>query len=91
MNHPKSIRRAVRLAAVAALLLGPAVGAMAQYKIVSPDGKVTYTDKPPAGAEVRPSDGSAGSSDSAAGLPYATRQALAKYPVTLYASRDCPP
>jgi len=91
MNHLKSTRRIARLAAVAALLAGAAAGAMAQYKIVGPDGKVTYTDKPPAGADVRPSSGSTGSADDAAGLPYATRQALAKYPVTLYSARDCPP
>jgi len=91
MNHLKSTRRVLRLATVAALLAGAGVAAMAQYKIVGPDGKVTYTDKPPAGADVRPSKDSAGSSDTAAGLPYATRQALAKYPVTLYSTRDCPP
>jgi glutaredoxin len=91
MNHLKSTREVARRAAVAALLAGAAVGAIAQYKIVGPDGKVTYTDKPPAGADARPSNGSGGSSDAAAGLPYATRQALAKYPVTLYSTRDCPP
>ena len=39
--------RLARLAAVALLLGGVTVGALAQYKIVGPDGKITYTDKPP--------------------------------------------
>jgi glutaredoxin len=56
--------RLARLAAVAALLGGTTVGALAQYKIVGPDGKVTYTDE--------------------------TRQAMARYPVTLYSTKSCP-
>ena len=37
--------RLARLASVALLLGGVAAGAMAQtYKVVGPDGKVTYTD-----------------------------------------------
>ena len=80
--------RLARLAAVAMLLGGSAVGALAQYKIVGPDGKVTYTDKPPAAQDIRPSKDSA--TPSAAGMPYETRQAMAKYPVTLYSTKSCP-
>ena len=80
---------AARLTALALLLCGAAFGAMAQYKIVSPDGHVTYTDKPPTPSDVR-SNGNSGSS-SGSGLPFETRQASAKYPVTLYTTKGCSP
>ena len=80
--------RLARFAAVAMLLGGVTVGALAQYKIVGPDGKVTYTDKPPTAQDIRPSKaGDAPSSN--AGLPFETRQAMAKYPVTLYSTKSC--
>ena len=84
---PRPIRLA-RLAAVALLLGGTAVAALAQYKIVGPDGKVTYTDKPPTASDIRPTKGTAAPSGSA-GLPYETRQAMSKYPVTLYSTKSC--
>jgi glutaredoxin len=79
--------RLARLAAVAMLLGGVTVGALAQYKIVGPDGKVTYTDKPPTTQDIRPSNGTAAPSN--AGMPFETRQAMAKYPVTLYSAKSC--
>ena len=80
--------RIARLAAVATLLVGVTVGALAQYKIVGPDGKVTYTDKPPTAQDIRPDKGAA--APAAGGMPYETRQAMAKYPVTLYSTKSCP-
>lgn len=82
--------RFARLAAVAALLGSAAVGALAQYKIVGPDGQVTYTDKPPSQADVRLAK-DAPAASTTGGLPYETRQAMARYPVTLYASKSCAP
>jgi glutaredoxin len=81
--------RLARLAAVAMLLGGVTVGALAQYKVVGPDGKVTYTDKPPSAQDIRPSKGGDAPSSSA-GMPFETRQAMAKYPVTLYSTKSCP-
>jgi glutaredoxin len=81
----------IRLAAVAMLLGAGATGAMAQYKIVGPDGTVTYTDKPPTPADIRPAAGNGSSGGAAGSLPYETRQASAKYPVTLYAAKSCEP
>jgi glutaredoxin len=81
--------RLARLGAVALLLGGVTVGALAQYKIVGPDGKVTYTDKPPTASDIRPSKGTPAPAGSA-GLPYETRTAMGKYPVTLYATKACP-
>jgi len=81
--------RLVRLAAVAMLLGGAAVGALAQYKIVGPDGKVTYTDKPPTPQDIRPGTGTSAQSGTG-GLPFETRQAMTKYPVTLFTTKNCP-
>ena len=81
-----------RLATLALLLGAAAVGVMAQtYKVVGPDGKVTYTDKPPAAADIKaPPGGSATATSGSGNLPYETRQAMGKYPVTLYATKACP-
>ena len=86
--------RLARLATLALLLGGAAAGAMAQtYKVVGPDGKITYTDKPPTASAIKAPDGSAGDSSAApaGGFPFETRQAMAKYPVTLYAAKNCSP
>ena len=72
------------------LLLWLAASASAQYKVVGPDGRITYTDRPPAGAVARPL-GAASPSTPAAELPYTLRQAAARYPATLYAAPDCAP
>ncbi len=82
--------RLARLATVALLLGGAAVGALAQYKIVGPDGKVTYTDKPPTAADIKAPAKGMPVAPGTAGIPYETRQAMTKYPVTLYTTRNCP-
>ncbi|MGM9489517.1 glutaredoxin family protein [Ideonella sp. YS5] len=82
------------LLATAALLVlsGPA---HAVYKVVGPDGKVTYTDTPPvdSSAKVKPVAVGAGGggAPSLVGLPFEVQQAAGKYPVTLYTSKDCGP
>ncbi len=83
------------LAVLAALTLGSAP-AVAQYKVVAPDGSVTYTDRPPpptANVSVtalgRNAAAPAGGGDPS--LPLELRQAAARYPVTLYTTPDCPP
>jgi len=64
--------------------------AMALYKVVGPDGKVSYTDRPPAD---QPSQSlkTNGSMADTASLPFELRQAASRYPVTLYTSSDCAP
>lgn len=69
------------------LLTGPAA---AQYKVVGPDGRITYTDRPPAGAVARPL-GAGPAATPAAELPYALRQASTRYPATLYTAPHCSP
>ena len=64
----------------------------AQYKVVGPDGTVTYTDRPPAEAKAQavPISGVGGRVD-AANLPAALRPIAGRYPVTLYTSPGCAP
>lgn len=73
-----------------------AVGAQAQtvYRIVGPDGKVTFSDKPPASAEQgKVATTGVGASVGASGvaLPFELHQITSKYPVTLYTGPDCGP
>lgn len=78
-----------------ALAVGLAVApAFALYKVVGPDGKVTYTDRPPTAAEgrVSPISGLTGSPESAPALPAELREAASRYPVTLYTlANGCEP
>ena len=78
--------------------VGIAGAALAQYKVVGPDGRVTYTDRPPVaetgkvtslGRSGAPASAPAANGD--AGLPFALRQVAARYPVTLYAGANCVP
>ena len=76
-----NVRRCLPLLAV---LAAPG---MAQYKVVGPDGKVTYTDRQPTAAEGKISALGARSAPSTeASLPFELRQPVARYPVTLYTS-----
>ena len=64
-----------------------ALPAQAQYKVIGADGKVTYTDRPPATGNAKVT--SLGSRGTASGpvdvaLPLELRQPAARYPVTLY-------
>lgn len=64
--------------------------AMALYKVVGPDGKVTYTDRPPTDRPIQSlkTNGGISNTDS---LPFELRQVSTKFPVTLYTSPDCDP
>jgi glutaredoxin len=79
-----------------AALVCAASGLQAQtvYRIVGPDGKITFSDKAPATAEqgkvASTGVGASGASANAA-LPFDLRQVVAKYPVTLYTSAKCVP
>lgn len=59
------------------------------YKSIDKQGRVTYSEAPPA-----PSTGDKLIGDSAGSnpaLPYALQQVVSRYPVTLYTSVDCAP
>lgn len=71
-----------------------ALGAQAQqvYRIVGPDGKVTFSDRPPSAEAAATSvGGAARPTTGAAPLPVALQGPAAKYPVTLYTASDCAP
>ena len=66
------------------------------FRIVGPDGKVTFSDKPPPVNGNAAASGSSVSSNtnaaaSGAALPFELRQVVAKFPVTLYTGNNCSP
>ncbi|MEN9626861.1 MAG: hypothetical protein RJA10_87 [Pseudomonadota bacterium] len=71
--------------------------ASAQYKVTAPDGRVTYTDRPPVndtGKVVslgRSANTAPEAADGTAGLPFELRQIATRYPVTLYTANNCLP
>lgn len=64
------------------------------YRIVGPDGKVTFSDKPPldtkANAQVATPAVASGGGTGAA-LPFELRNVVNRYPVTLYTGPNCAP
>lgn len=83
-----------------ALLVGiGAAQAQSVYRVVGPDGKVTFSDKPPQNtvtpaARANPAEGGASTktgAETSQSLPYVLQQAVAKYPVSLYTSTKCSP
>lgn len=83
----KTWLRCVPLVALPFALL-VALHAHAQYKVIGPDGKVTYTDRQPAQSAAKVtslgSRGVAASGPTDPALPLELREPAAKYPVTLY-------
>ena len=87
-------------ALLAMLLLGGSLIFMALpsnaqqvYRIVGPDGKVTFSDQPPpaaSGGKVSAANAGAGGGASAS-LPFELRQVASKFPVTLYTGDKCAP
>ena len=75
---------------VAAALLLAAPAAHALFKVIGPDGRVTYTDRPPSPSEGRamPVNKDTGRASDPA-LPFALRQVATRFPVTLYTASSC--
>ena len=75
-----------RATPVALLLMAITAPCHAQYKVVGPDGKITYTDRAPAPSygKVTSLTARGGTAVGDAALPLELRQAAARYPVTLY-------
>ncbi|HEY4069448.1 MAG TPA: glutaredoxin family protein [Burkholderiaceae bacterium] len=86
-RRPAALRRTPPAVLLAALL-ATALPALAQYKVVGPDGKITYTDRAPTTTQgtAKPITGksSGGPAASEVPLPLELRQAVTRYPVTLY-------
>lgn len=92
---PNRSRHAAPLPALlaTALLALASAGAQAQpvYRIVGPDGKVTFSDRAP-DTQAQPSTATAAPAAPAnAALPYELRQVASRFPVTLYTGSDCAP
>jgi hypothetical protein len=76
------------------LLLAWAAGsvqAQAVYRIVGPDGRVTFSDTAPLAGASATTPGSASSGNATSNLPYLLRQVASRYPVTLYTGGACGP
>lgn len=92
MSHSHTIFRPWGLA----LLLGICAGAaLAQpvYRIVGPDGKVTFSDRAPSTDSAAVISGNAASTNNNASgnLPFTLQKVSKSYPVMLYTSSDCAP
>ncbi|WP_295950901.1 glutaredoxin family protein [Rhodoferax sp.] len=79
--------------ACAALALAASTHAQTVYRIVGPDGKVSFSDQPPPPASkakvttAAPGGGSAVN----ASLPFELKEIVQRYPVTLYTGTNCSP
>ncbi|MBI2772326.1 MAG: glutaredoxin family protein [Burkholderiales bacterium] len=85
---------ALLLGLATAALVAPQAGAQQVFRIVGPDGKVTFSDKPPVEPNARASTAQAvplpgGAGNSA--LPFELRQVASRYPVTFYTGNNCGP
>ncbi len=87
--------KVIQMLAFSALLAGASAASNAQqvYRIVGPDGKVTFSDRPPSetNAKVTAAAGSPRGSVSTASLPFELRQVVQRYPVILYTGDNCGP
>jgi len=98
MQRPRSARSPLWAGGALALLLcSTPLASAALYKVVNPDGSITYTDRPPTASNARvtamrgPGGGAATASATAeAGLPADLRLVAQRYPVTLYTAVNCP-
>lgn len=70
-------------------LLAATSSAQALYKIVGPDGKVTYTDRPATESGKVAPLGSSGAPETSEALPFELRQVVSRYPVTLFTTSNC--
>ena len=94
LDARKFVLSSATLAVLAIAAVWSTASSAQVYRIVGPDGKVTFSDKPPvtegASRVGAPSSSSSGG-NAAAGLPYELRQVASKYPVTLYVGDNCGP
>jgi glutaredoxin len=81
------------LFALMALVGATSVQAQSVYRIVGPDGRVTFSDKPPAPSDKATKLDSSGRAGAVAGaeLPFELRTVISRYPVTLYSGDGCDP
>src|SRR5688572_31861576 len=80
----------VALVGLAALWTAGA-GAQQVYRIVGPDGRVTFSDRPPTdpAAKTAAAPSVSVSASANASLPFELRNVASRYPVTLYSGQEC--
>jgi glutaredoxin len=80
-----------RLAVAAALLLCAGSAAAQLYRWTDDKGKVHFTDTPPppGASDVRKKDLAAGAPSGGDSVPFALRQPMKDFPVTLYSAPNC--
>lgn len=88
-SHPTAPHNAL-LGGLVLAVAGLSSPAWALYKVVGPDGKVTYTDRAPANqsAQALRPNGTISASDA---LPYELQKVVSRYPVVLFSSQVCAP
>lgn len=85
-------RPLLRLSALGLLLLSGIATAQGLYRSVDANGRVTYSDRAPAASSAPAGTATAsGAAEPSPALPYALRQTMQRYPVTLYTQNDCEP
>lgn len=92
MTHCLPRPLGLRAAALAVLAVLAAPAAWAQYKVVDPDGRVTYTDRAPVTTtgRVTPLNAPRAATPEVQ-MPLELREAMKRYPVTLYTTSACAP
>ncbi|QCB45674.1 glutaredoxin family protein [Hydrogenophaga sp. PAMC20947] len=97
LTAPLTVTKSVWIVLATVCAVGLAsgqAGAQGVYRIVGSDGRVTYSDQPPANNADAAPVGSATANTAAsanAQLPLALRQIVNRYPVVLYTGKDCSP
>lgn len=91
-----SARPLASLAGAGLLLIAAAASAQTVYRSVGPDGRVSFSDQPPApgaATQVAPQAAARAAATASAGqpLPYALQQVANRFPVTLYTGTECAP
>ncbi len=81
------------LCGAAAIVTSASLQAQTVYRIVGPDGKVSFSDRAPVNANSKATNAQTGATvtQSNPALPYDLQQVVGKYPVTLYTSNGCIP
>jgi glutaredoxin len=84
----KTLPRTLFLAWVAATVCTPA---LALFKVIGPDGRVTYSDRVPPASQGRVMEvGRPEPPSNEVALPLALREATSRFPVILYTVPECP-
>jgi glutaredoxin len=103
VTTPSDLSHAVQRAVAVGIAVCAVAGALAQaqsvYRIVGPDGKVTFSDKPPPAvakatapvATAAPGANTGAPAPSGGRLPLALSKAAKEFPVVLYSGKDCAP